>query len=65
MSSSAATATRQFIPVIIWTSSIASTLAGSAIASSTVSSPMNPTGTARKRRAVEAGIRFAAPMSTE
>ena len=37
MSSSAATATRQRSPVIIWMSSTARTLAGSAIASSSVS----------------------------
>ena len=37
MSTSAATATRQLRPVIIWMSSTASTFAGSAIASSSVS----------------------------
>ena len=40
MSSAAATATRQLRPVIIWMSSIASTFAGSAIATSSVSGSM-------------------------
>ena len=47
MSSSAATATRQSSAVAIWMSSTASTLVGSAIATSSVSLSTKPTGSAR------------------
>ena len=63
MSSPGATATRQFSPVAICTSSRASTLAGSAIASSRVSWSMKPIGTASWRRADLTEIMFAAAMS--
>ena len=46
MSSAGATATAQFRPVAIWMSSSASTLVGSAIATSSVLSSTKPTGSA-------------------
>ncbi len=64
MSSGAATATRQLSPVAIWMSSTASTLAGSATASSSVSLSRWPTGIALVRRAELTETRFAAAIST-
>jgi hypothetical protein len=63
-SAAGATATRQFRPVAICTSSRATTLAGSAIARISVASSTKPIGTALWRRADLTEIRFAAPMST-
>ncbi len=64
MSAAGATATWQLRPVAICTSSMARTLAGSAIASRSVPSLTYPTGTAWCRRADFSEIRLVAPMST-